>query len=276
MQRNDIEQLLADLHAASGMTVVLFDAQFRAMHSHHVAMGYCSLLHNEQQATEICLRSDMKALHKVQKTGESHVYVCPFGLSTALFPIKSSRKLLGYLYLGGVVPEEGGIEAVLRCVTDRLGEGPSLEALRARLLLLPSATETRFAALCRMAQMMCEYIEQNDLLPMREATIGELTEKYILQNLQSKITLARICLNLHCSKATLTEAFRREYGMTIVQFITEKRMARACSLLSTTQLSVRAIADACGFSGVEYFSAQFKQVFGMSPLAYRKKNVPQN
>lgn len=274
MQGSDIEQLLLDLHTASGMTVVLFDAQFRAMHSYHVALGYCSLLHNTQGATDACLRSDMKAFHTVQKQGEPHIYVCPFGLCTALFPIKSSRKLLGYLYLGGVIREEEGIDGPLRYVRDRLGELAALPPLRVQLQRLPLATTARFTSFCRMAQVLCEYIEQKDLFPVREATIGELTEKYILQNLGGKITLGRICLNLHCSKATLTESFRREYGMTIVQFITEKRMERACALLSNSKTSVRGIAEACGFSGVEYFSAQFKKVYGLSPLAYRKKNTP--
>ena len=273
MQETNIERLLLDLHTASGMTVVLFDAQFRAIYSHHVAMGYCSLLHNTQGATEACLRSDMRALHVVQKTCAPHIYTCPFGLCTALFPIKSSRKILGYLYLGGVVRAEDGIDGPLRCVRDRLTEVPPLEPLRVQLHRLPTASSVRFEAFCHMAHMMCEYIEQRDLFPVREATIGELTERYILQNLSGKISLARICLNLHCSKATLTESFRREYGMTIVQFITQKRMAHACTLLTTSKSSVRAIAEECGFSGVEYFSAQFKKSFGISPLAYRKQKL---
>lgn len=267
----DINGLLRDLHLASGMTVALYDAQFRTMQSYDVGKAYCTLLHDEPEAVELCLRSDLQGFHRVQQTGALHMYVCPFGFCTAIMPIRSSRKILGYLYIGGVLPREGGVEAAVSLVSSHLGAQAVSDRLRDCVGVLPTVTEQEFSALCTISRMLCEYIEQNDLFPTQEVTIGELTEKYILQNLHTKITLGKICLSLHCSKATLTESFKREYGVTVVQFITDQRLDRACHLLCDTPLSVRAVAEECGFSGMEYFSAQFKKRYGLSPLAFRKK-----
>lgn len=275
MPNMDLSQLLSGVHVATGGTVALYDAQFRTVISHNASGSYCSFLHNTQDALERCLRSDMQAFHRVQQTGEAYLYVCPFGLSTALFPLFGGKRILGYLYFGGILVGENGLERLERYVWELLRIPADNPRLRKRVARLQRTDEARFAALCDMMRVVCAYIEQNNLLSTREAGIGELTQQYILQNLQSRITLGKICLNLHCSKATLTESFRRECGMTVVQFLTQKRLERACDLLAETKLPVRRVAEECGFSGVEYFSGQFKKYYGIAPLAYRKQHAPE-
>ncbi len=49
-------------------------------------------------------------------------------------------------------------------------------------------------------------------------------------------------------------------------------MNKAKALLATTDLSVNAIAPACGFSGVVSFCRAFQREQGMNALAFRKKS----
>jgi two-component system response regulator YesN len=46
---------------------------------------------------------------------------------------------------------------------------------------------------------------------------------------------------------------------------------RAKDLIRENQLSMTQIAEALGFSGLEYFSKVFKQYAGISPNEYKKK-----
>ncbi len=273
MKEMDVEQLLSDLHKATGMAVQLSDAQFRSLLCFNSSREYCALLHNEAGALEACMRSDLFGFHRVRATGEPYSYICPFGLSTAIFPVREGNAIVGYLYIGGLVRSEKGSEGLLQCVREQLGTRAATAQLLQRIEELPRTDETRFEALCGMARVCCEYIEQNALFPVQENSIGALAERFILQNLHTKITLARICLELHCSKATLTESFRREHGVTVVQFLNEQRLLRAKELLLHTQRPVHLIAQDCGFSGVEYFSAQFKKRYGCSPIAARKQGA---
>ncbi len=273
MKRMDIEQLLADLHKATGMTVQLSDAQFRSLICFNSSRDYCVILHDAPGGVEACMRSDLFAFHRVRETGLFYAYTCPFGLSTAIFPIREGSAIVGYLYIGGLLKSEKGSEWLLRCTEERLGMTVDKALLSQAIQELPCTDEARFKALCGMAELCCDYIEQNALFPMQKNSIGGLAEKYILQNLHTKITLARICLELHCSKATLTDSFRREHGMTVVQFLNEQRLLRAKELLVHSQKPVRLIAQDCGFSGVEYFSAQFKKRYGISPLGARKRGM---
>ena len=117
---------------------------------------------------------------------------------------------------------------------------------------------------------MAEYIEKNDLLADHNKTLGELIKLYVKKNLHSKITLTDMSWNLHCSTVTLTEHFKKEFGITIMQYVTQQRMEQARELLLHSHASIGEIASSCGFSDVEYFSRTFKSIYGMSPNRWRK------
>ena len=53
------------------------------------------------------------------------------------------------------------------------------------------------------------------------------------------------------------------------------RISKACELLILTNDSVHAIAYSCGYNDALTFSKAFKKKKGISPLAYRKKELGQ-
>ena len=93
---------------------------------------------------------------------------------------------------------------------------------------------------------------------------------YVKNNLDRKITLSDIAWNLHCSTVTLTEHFKAEFGITIMEYVTKKRMELAEKLLLTTDEPLREIAAMSGYSDVEYFSRTFKKFYGTAPATWRK------
>ena len=103
-------------------------------------------------------------------------------------------------------------------------------------------------------------------------SIGRLVKYYVKNNLTRKLTLADIAWNLHCSTVTLTEHFKEEFGITIMEYVTKKRMDLAEKILVATDEPLREVASRVGFSDVEYFSRTFKRFHGISPAAWRKAN----
>ncbi|MNJ02599.1 DNA-binding transcriptional regulator AraC [compost metagenome] len=49
-------------------------------------------------------------------------------------------------------------------------------------------------------------------------------------------------------------------------------MKRACTLLGDPRLKVYEIAERIGYKNIIYFNRMFKQMLGMTPGEYRKKN----
>ena len=92
---------------------------------------------------------------------------------------------------------------------------------------------------------------------------------YISQCLSSKLLIDDICVAAGTNPSTLNLKFRREFGMTVGQYIMCERMKIACHLLSSSTYPVCEIAQRCGFENVYYFSNAFKKHNGVSPTNYR-------
>lgn len=67
--------------------------------------------------------------------------------------------------------------------------------------------------------------------------------------------------------------FRAQVGMPPLRYQRELRMARARELLDSTTLPVTSIAAECGYEDPLYFSRQFTATHGMSPKAYRSRDL---
>lgn len=93
---------------------------------------------------------------------------------------------------------------------------------------------------------------------------------YIKRNLTNKILIEEICRSIGTNPSTLNFKFRREFNLSVGQYITNERIKKARKLLIGTSYSISEIAVQCGFQDVYYFSNAFKKVQGVSPSLYRK------
>ena len=118
------------------------------------------------------------------------------------------------------------------------------------------------------------YFEQNPINSYsKEAVcydeIVRATIEYITENLNKKILIKDICYAVGTNTSTLNFKFRREFDMSIGQFIMNERMKKAKHLLISTTYNISEIAQRTGFENVYYFSNAFKKFNGVSPSFYR-------
>jgi AraC-like DNA-binding protein len=146
----------------------------------------------------------------------------------------------------------------------------------AKLADMVRYTEEEVCALCDTLTVFAAYFENSTQLLPNEKTIGQMVKSYIVQNLSKKITLSELSLHTHCSTVTLTEHFKDEYGITIMDYVMKKRMEKARRLLANSELSIREVAEECGFSDNEYFSRCFKEWHGAAPTVWKKKQKSDN
>lgn len=71
----------------------------------------------------------------------------------------------------------------------------------------------------------------------------------------------------------LTTVVRRRTGRTVQEWIIERRMADARSLLLGTDLAVQEVAWRVGISDAGYFARVFRAAHGMSPRVWRQQHV---
>lgn len=93
---------------------------------------------------------------------------------------------------------------------------------------------------------------------------------YIFYNLQNPITLGQIAEALNFSPAYINRLLKKETGYSTVQYIKQKRISLAKTLLKLSNLPLEDVAISVGYMDYNYFCRVFKQVENMSPAQYRE------
>ena len=82
--------------------------------------------------------------------------------------------------------------------------------------------------------------------------------------------VAALC---HLSQSQVRRLFRKELGVSPVEYKNLRRVEKACDMLCYTHNSVSEIADALGFDNVYFCSRVFRKYKGVSPTQYRKNKI---
>ncbi len=94
---------------------------------------------------------------------------------------------------------------------------------------------------------------------------------YIGNHYQESLTLEQLADQVHLCKSETCRMFRRYMKETIFDYLMKFRLERSLELLKNEDLNISQIAEAVGFSTPAYFTKNFREQIGMTPLAYRKK-----
>ncbi len=92
--------------------------------------------------------------------------------------------------------------------------------------------------------------------------------RYIQENYALDLSLSGVAEVFKVNPSYLSRAFSRKHGKGFNTYLTDVRIARACSLLEEGSMRVYEVAEAVGISNAETFSRIFRRVTGKSPRDY--------
>ena len=100
-------------------------------------------------------------------------------------------------------------------------------------------------------------------------------KRYIDLHFKEALTLEQLAEDAHMNKYYLSHAFKREYGVSPINYMISRRIEESKYLLAETDLSMSQIAQLLGFSSLSYFSQTFRRTQSVSPMEYRQnvKNI---
>ncbi len=93
---------------------------------------------------------------------------------------------------------------------------------------------------------------------------------FLDDNFTTEITLDSLAERFFLSKFYLARQFRAEYDCSIMEYLIQLRITQAKRLLRYSDLSIAAIAQACGYRDQSYFSRQFLKIEVMGARVYRQ------
>ena len=92
--------------------------------------------------------------------------------------------------------------------------------------------------------------------------------QYIGAHLREELTVEQLAAQIYVSKYHFMRRFKEETGVTVHQYVTQKRLFRAAALLREGVPAVRA-AEECGFEDYSTFVRAFRKTFGKTPREYK-------
>ena len=95
-------------------------------------------------------------------------------------------------------------------------------------------------------------------------------KSFVRSHMKEELQVAEIAAMVNMSGSYFSHVFKKEEGISFVEYVYRVRMEHARYLLESSDLKVNEIADEVGIFNPNYFSTQFKKSVGQSPLEYRQ------
>lgn len=95
---------------------------------------------------------------------------------------------------------------------------------------------------------------------------------FIEQNFQNDISVEDIAAFCNLNRSYFGKIFKGSVGKSPQEFLINYRMTKAAELLKLTDLAIGDISNAVGYPNLLHFSRAFKNVYGLSPRAWRSEN----
>ena len=94
---------------------------------------------------------------------------------------------------------------------------------------------------------------------------------YIRKNIYTAISIDVLAEKSYLSKDHFIRLFKKEVGLTPLQFINKKKIERAQLILITDNIHIKEVAYMLAFDDHSYFNRLFKKCVGITPQEYKKQ-----
>lgn len=120
--------------------------------------------------------------------------------------------------------------------------------------------------------MVLDYAGKMRMLHKNNAMSKPITEciDYIYANINQRITIDTLAENTRLSPSYLSRLFKKDMGVSISDYIREKKIEKAQHLLRFSDIDYIDISNYLAFSSQSHFIQVFSNYTGMTPKQYRE------
>jgi len=112
--------------------------------------------------------------------------------------------------------------------------------------------------------------QSTDILAVEDQEVAKAV-RFIRQNADIPVQVADVVERTNLSRCGLYLRFQKAFGYSVHDEIKRMRVERIAKLLLETDMSISQIALKMGFADLNHVARYFKNLKGLTPLAYRKK-----
>ncbi|WP_238046422.1 PocR ligand-binding domain-containing protein [Enterococcus mundtii] len=253
---------------------------------------FCQNMRANPQFKHLCQKCDAYGGLEASKTGKPHIYQCHAGLTDISLPLIHDRQLHGFALFGQVKVsdiEDHQIDRIHPSITN-WKEHAELRHARNKVRVVNRKQVTAAASLFETIAQHYEKEENHprdrikfniktaEHKPIKsknkriDSDHGEINKaiEYINKNLSRNITLDEVANHVYLSHYYFSRLFKKELGISFVNYLNKQRIEQAKELLRQTNLNVQKIAYRIGYTQPSYFCKLFKKETGTTPASFRR------
>lgn len=263
-----------------GLNVAVLSADgrnFIVSGQHERVNPFCAALNRDIVISSACIESDRAGLAGAIKTKSPVCYQCFAGLREFVVPIIIDHQVVAIVLSGQVLDRPPTLQA-WRHVRARLQQMgmqskhiPSLQQLFMRSRAMSKTMQRDVVTLLSLFTGQIARLESLKTRSHARQPLVERAKALMDQRCRERLTLADIAAALNVSSRHLTRVFKSVTATTVLDYIKEARLERACDLLDNTGDTCAGIAFASGFGSIQQFNRIFKQHKRLSPTDWRKR-----
>lgn len=102
----------------------------------------------------------------------------------------------------------------------------------------------------------------------------QIVQRYVSKHLTEELTVKEAAKLCSMSESYFSHMFKKEMGLSFVDYVNRQRVRKAERLLTNTNLRISEISAAVGVDNANYFSVLFRKINGLSPQEYRLRKRP--
>lgn len=266
----NLDRLLKDFHTVVGIRISVFDDKFNLVAEYpENPPEFCAGIRATQKGLNACRDCDRAAFSRAKNLQKPHVYTCHAGLTEAITPIIISGWVIGYAILAHMMPANGYVAAAENACGLAENFGIEKDSARAALDRLGVYTPERINAAVSILDAIAGYVSLRNFAKWKNNSFADSLTDYIDKNLDKPLSSDLICKQFNCSRSSLYRAVSECFGIGIMQYVADRRIANAKKMLEHGE-EVTAAAAANGFDDYCYFCKVFKKKTGVAPHKYKK------
>ena len=239
---------------------------------------FCAILAQTSKNCGACLELQRK-LTSANISGTQTVR-CFAGLTNTSVPVKVEERVIAFLQTGQVFLRTPSAQRFKKIATQLIGWGMKINLARLENAYFHARVVSPglYRAIVRLLEIFAEHLGlianeitlqqgNGDSLMIRRA------KDYVASHQSDPIKLGQIARALNISTFHFCRKFKRETGVTFVDYLNRIRVERAKILLHNRSLSVSEIAYEVGFQSLTHFNRTFRKLVCSSPTEYRSRGT---
>lgn len=265
-----LDELLKDYYTVTEIRITVFDENFNELTAYpKKRAALCERARLNPDIDTKCRECDKNACKVASKAKTPYIYKCHLGLTEIIFPLIVNDEVRGYLFFAHIFSFKDFDEGVNAIYSHIAKYGFDVDEIRGLCEKMPLKSNEYLNSAANLLNAIATYLCLKNIAVSEKSELWERIDEYIKQDISRDISPEILCSKFNVGRTKLYHVIKDNAGCGLAEYVKKLRLHKAKLLLENDpDTKISKVAESCGFFDYNYFIANFRNAFGLSPRKY--------